>query len=162
MFILSLKAKMQISWVLSEKERDRRYNKLKKVGFRNDFRRSTSESSTTTLSTEPTSPTSDRTLAIPPIPEVHFTVEEMLHLENLRNFMRNISKIRYETFFSVEPSCLNHLASVSYFGGPLKYHFWKMFQDVSDIISREMYLNLPCMKEIHPNDQVKDSMTFHW
>ena len=145
---------MQISWVLSEKERDRRYNKLKKVGFRNDFRRSTSESSTT-LSTAPTSPTSDRPMAIPTIPEVHFTVEEMLHLENLRSFMRSIAKIRYERFFSVEPSCLNHLASVSYFGGPLKYQFWKMFLDVSDIISREMYLTLPCMKEIHPNDQVR-------
>ena len=34
----------QISWVLSEKERDRRYNKLKKVGHRNDFfRNSTSD-----------------------------------------------------------------------------------------------------------------------
>ena len=41
---------MQISWVLSEKERDRRYNKLKKVGFRNEFQpRTNSESSSSTV-----------------------------------------------------------------------------------------------------------------
>ena len=28
---------MQISWVLSENERDRRFNKLKKISFRNNL-----------------------------------------------------------------------------------------------------------------------------
>ena len=54
----------QMSWVLSEKERDRRYNKLKKVGFRNGLLRSS-------ISESP-----DRQISLPAMtsvqtPEIH-------------------------------------------------------------------------------------------
>jgi hypothetical protein len=96
---------MQISWVLTEKERDRRYNKLKKVGFRNEFRRTNSESSSAT----PPPTKIDKAVAMPSIPGINFTVEEQLHLENLLTYMRGISKTRYEKYFAFETDCLNHL-----------------------------------------------------
>ena len=34
---------MQISWVLSKQERERRFNKLKKIAFRNNLTSTTSE-----------------------------------------------------------------------------------------------------------------------
>ena len=86
---------MQVSWVLTEQERDRRYNKLKKVGFRNDFGRASNKTSSPTAT-----PTSSIAMsmsqvkcivALPTIPNVHFTVEERLHLEGIRTQLSNIS-----------------------------------------------------------------------
>lgn len=149
---------MQVSWVLTEQERDRRYNKLKKVGFRNDFGRASNKTSSPTAT-----PTSSIAMsmsqvkcivALPTIPNVHFTVEERLHLEGIRTQLSNISKARFEKFFSYDLACLNHVAKVSYFGGTMDYDHWKRLIDASDKFAQEMFLNLPFMSEFHPNDQV--------
>ncbi len=146
---------MQISWVLSEKERDRRYNKLKKAGYRNEFhhhRRTDSESSmdNNALAATLFSPG----IGLAKTPEILFTIEEQLHVENLRSYMSNVSKTNYEYFFTIEKACLNHLAQVSYFGGTMKYDFWKVFIDASDTFSQKMFFNLEFMKELNPNDQI--------
>jgi hypothetical protein len=53
------------------------------------------------------------------------------------------------------------LARVSYFGGPMEYDYWKRFMDASYLISQEMFLNLPCMKELNPSDQVGINFSRH-
>ena len=77
---------MQISWVLSEQERERRFNKLKKVTFRNNLIPDSAE-------THPVATSShcDQPLVATPLHkslEIDFTIEEQLRLENLRDYVK--------------------------------------------------------------------------
>jgi hypothetical protein len=168
-------AKMQISWVLSEKERDRRYNKLKKVGFRNEFHpRTNSETSSSTVSDFANAgfrtefyprtnfeslsnavATLPKAVSLGITPDIQFTLEEHLHLESLRNYMKNVARAYYERFFFYEKACLNHMAKVSYFGGTMDYQHWNRFVEASDNFAQDMFFNLDIMKEFRPNDQVE-------
>ena len=77
---------MQISWVLSEQERERRFNKLKKVTFRNNLIPDCAETHPIATSSHCHQP-----LAATPLHkslEIDFTIEEQLRLENLRDYVK--------------------------------------------------------------------------
>jgi hypothetical protein len=61
---------------------------------------------------------------VPTVPDMGLTAEELLHIESLRSYMKELSASRYEAFFAYEPDCLNHLARVSYCGGTMNYDIW--------------------------------------
>lgn len=82
-----LHAKMQISWVLSEPERERRFNKLKKSSYRNN------------LTSDSPDLSSNLVMLASPLhksPEINFTIEEQLRLENLRDYVKAMAVPRYE------------------------------------------------------------------
>lgn len=108
---------MQPSWVLSEQERERRFNKLKKVAYRNNLMsHSDSETGTTSLVAN-----------VPKSIEIHFTIEEQLKLESLRDYIKATAIPKFDYFFDCEPDCLVHLATATYFGGPLNYELWTRY-----------------------------------
>ena len=78
---------MQISWVLSEPERERRFNKLKKSSYRNN------------LTSDSPDLSSNLVMLASPLhksPEINFTIEEQLRLENLRDYVKAMAVPRYE------------------------------------------------------------------
>ena len=91
---------MQISWVLSEQERDRRFNKLKKITYRNNL--------IPPMKQEQGNPE----VAVHPVsllktPEIQFTLEEQLRIENWKNFILSMRKEKYTHFFTCEQVCIS-------------------------------------------------------
>lgn len=109
------KANMQTSWVLSEKERERRFNKLKKVSYRNNL--------TTKEPVE--SPMSQPQTPFSPSLEVCFTTEEQLRLESICKYINATSIPQFDKFFESNTESLLHLANATYFGGPVHFEHWK-------------------------------------
>jgi hypothetical protein len=127
-------AKMQVEHVLSDVDRDRKFNKLSKV-----VNKSVRVMGVSNL--------------IPPRLEMPFTMEEYLRLDRVRSAFRSFVNQKYEQFFQTEKEGLGHLAQVSYFGGVIQYDFWKKFIDASDLISQEVMLNLEVMSSLNLEDR---------
>jgi hypothetical protein len=87
---------MQISWVLSEQERDRRFNKLKKISYRNNLTTGT----TALVKTEPV--TAPDPISLFKTPEIQFTVEEQLRIESWKNYIGDKRNAKYAYFFTCE------------------------------------------------------------
>jgi len=136
-----IKANMQISWVLSENERDRRFNKLKKVSFRNNLLKPD----------EPSTP--EYTVALTRPPEITFTTEELLFLDQVRTSIRAFTSPRYEQFFRSEPETYKHLGDVSFFGGVVNYNYWNKYISASDTFSQGVLLNLEAMNQLCLEDR---------
>ena len=91
---------MQISWVLSEQERDRRFNKLKKISYRNNLTTGTATATATVVKTEPV--TAPDPISLFKTPEIQFTVEEQLRIESWKNYIGDKRNAKYAYFFTCE------------------------------------------------------------
>lgn len=99
-----LQARMQISWVLSEHERDRRFNKLKKISFRNNLiPQVKQEPGSPAYPEKPSSPDREvHPLSLLHTPEIQFTAEEQLRIESWKNFIQEMRREKYMNFFASE------------------------------------------------------------
>jgi len=124
---------MQTSWVLSEKERERRFNKLKKVAFRNNLSAKDQYGS-------PGGFQGSRSIIYSL--EIVFTREEQLRLESICNYIGRTSVLQFDKFFELDPECILHLTNATYFGGPVDKHFWIRLQILGDLFNAYLIVNL--------------------
>ncbi len=106
---------MQTSWVLSEKERERRFNKLKKVSYRNNL--TTREPVESLISPDQK--------FISPSLEVCYTTEEQLRLESIRKYISATAIPDFDAFIESNTETFLHVANAAYFGGPVHHEHWK-------------------------------------
>lgn len=159
-----LEANMQISWVLTDQERDRRFNKLKKVSYRNDLTTPTHYPASASPARSPVRPlpsptaldrrqSSSTLMNLFRAPANLFSTEEFHLLDSIRTFLSDKIREKFDHFFTCEPDVLQHIAHVAYFGGSLKFDLWKRFTNAGEEFAQGVFLNMDDMQELTLNDR---------